>query len=391
VDSRIHLLARTANWSPAHGTVKLTVDGTSRGAIDIRLGHTIAGLTLGPHTVQLHLVDNGGATVASSSIVNFTVVDAIPGHERLEFDIIDAEFDTVHNRHVVVTANPDGIATIDAGTNAIRHVQTPLPGACVSISPDGTQAVVGHDARLTKVNLAAMTTTTAAVTCDIFDIVHGGNGFAYCFPRFDQSVQIHCIDLATGIETYSERSIWQQTFAKRHPSGIFIYGADYGLRLQKYDISSGTAGLLYNSSYCGDYVDGNLWISEDGTRLFARSGNIFTSSPVQAQDMQYIDRFSNTTSVTSLDTSAEMGIIALTPATPTTVQFYDGTDLSYQQDLPLPTFTAIDATTHAGHGRYLFFDAPGTTCHVLLRAVDSLGQTYAWAVVHQPTPAIINN
>ena len=75
-----------------------------------------------------------------------------------------------------------------------------------------------------------------------------------------------------------------------HPSGDYIYGADQGIfpsDIEKYDIRSGNLIYLYDSPYHGDYaMGGNLWISEDGLRIFTALGNVFRSSVNQDTDMK---------------------------------------------------------------------------------------------------------
>ena len=67
-----------------------------------------------------------------------------------------------------------------------------------------------------------------------------------------------CISLATGEETTSSGySIYAGTVAKLHPGGKAMYGADNGISpsdIEKYDIQSGTASVLYDSPYHGDYA-----------------------------------------------------------------------------------------------------------------------------------------
>jgi hypothetical protein len=55
-----------------------------------------------------------------------------------------------------------------------------------------------------------------------------------------------------------------------------------------YSIISDTAIYLYDSQYHGDYsISGNLWLSEDGNRIFTRGGSVFKTSAVESNDIVY--------------------------------------------------------------------------------------------------------
>ena len=116
----------------------------------------------------------------------------------------------------------------------------------MSVSPDGLYAAVGHDGYLSYVRLTrpAAVLKTIPVSCNVFDIVLAGNGYAYAFPLEDQWVYIRCIQLQTGQETQASGIVRERTRVKLHPDGLSIYGADNGLSpsdIEKYDISGGTA------------------------------------------------------------------------------------------------------------------------------------------------------
>src|SRR5207247_2440005 len=160
-------------------------------------------------------------------------------------------------------------------------VPLPVAPTAVSVAPGGMTAAAGHNGWVSHVNLSpAAITSTFAVSADVLDVVLAANRYAYAFPRHDQWETIRCINLTTGAETQSGvSSIYAGTLAKLHPNGTAIYGADNGLSpsdIEKYDISGGTARYLYDSPYHGDFpMCGDLWISNDGLRIFTRCGNVF--------------------------------------------------------------------------------------------------------------------
>ncbi|MDZ7778184.1 MAG: hypothetical protein U5L09_22455 [Bacteroidales bacterium] len=98
---------------------------------------------------------------------------------------------------------------------------------CLSISPDGETAAVGHDGQITLVDLDPLSIVkTTSVSRQAFDIVLSSENWAYVFPEKDQWEKIRCVDLDTEIETESTGNlIYENTRARLHPSGKYIYTA----------------------------------------------------------------------------------------------------------------------------------------------------------------------
>ena len=209
-------------------------------------------------------------------------------------DVVDAEYAKATDRLVYVAAD----ATLNIyhpDTKAVSSVSLSYMPTCVSVAPNGTKAVVGHNAHVTYVDLMTETVlTTNDVSCDALDIVLTDSGWTYVFPRRDQWEEIRCINVTTNNATetlHTGNDIYAGTKAKLHPSGKYIYGADNGLSpadIEKYDIQNGTASYLYDSPYHGDYsMGGDLWFEESGERLFTRAGTVFKTSDMQSIDMVY--------------------------------------------------------------------------------------------------------
>ena len=79
--------------------------------------------------------------------------------------------------------------------------------------------------------------------------------------------------------------------ARLHPSGDTLYAANNGLSpddIENYHVETGTVSLFGDSRYHGDYaMCGNLWISDDGARIYTTCGATFGASAVPANDMLY--------------------------------------------------------------------------------------------------------
>lgn len=209
-------------------------------------------------------------------------------------DVVDAEYAKTTDLLVYVAGDMT-LNIYHPDTKEISSVALSYTPTCVSISPDGTKAVVGHDSHVTYVDLLAETVLTVNdVSCDALDIVLTNDGWTYVFPRQDQWTYIRCINVTTPNATETTNTggpIYAGTKAKLHPSGKYVYGADNGLSpsdIEKYNIQNGTAQYLYDSPYHGDYpMDGDLWFEESGGRLFTRAGTVLKTSENSNQDMIY--------------------------------------------------------------------------------------------------------
>jgi chitinase len=190
------------------------------------------------------------------------------------------------------------------------------------------------------------------------------------------------------------------TLVRLHPSGKFIYGANNGLSpsdFEKYGIgTSATAGTaatyLYDSPYHGDYAfDGNVWISEDGLRLFARSGNAFRSSEVRAEDMLYGGALQGMSAVQWVVQSTAAGkVFALPGATfngegASELRVYDSAVLAYRGASVLPRYNIPSVGSYASHGRFVFTRADGARVYVIVQADGAAGLAQDWGVVTYQT------
>lgn len=223
--------------------------------------------------------------------------------------IADAEYDKSNDRIIAVTAMTNKLIVIDPETESLKELDVKMPASCVSVSSDGLYAAVGHMGAVSYVNLQEMQVEQVlGLTFDVFDIVLTARKWLYVFPGEGQHIPIYSINMSNGRTFNSWETIYDKTIGKLHPSEKYIYGATTGVSpsdFEKYAIS-GDAGarVLYESTYHGDYdFGGNIWISEDGNFLFAKSRNIFTATEDEATDMRYVKSLQGEGQVTCLDHS----------------------------------------------------------------------------------------
>ena len=335
-------------------------------------------------------VNDGTINSAEDQIMITAQKDII----QLNYQVGDAEYSKALDRLIIVSSSPaNQLHVFDPLTGADTAVNLPLAPSSVSVSPDGLSAAVGHNAWISYVDLTTATLVkTFAVSTDVLDVVLAGNGYVYAFPRTDQWEYLHCVNIATEVETLSTGGqIYAGTLAQLHPSGTAIYGADNGLSpsdIEKYDISAGTASYLYDSPYHGDYaMCGDLWISEDGLRIFTKCGNVFRSSSLQAEDMLYNGSLGM--NIVYLSHSVTAGkVIAIPQATnfpapgteDTQLQIFDYDFLTLVNTVPLPMIL-LGGQTYPVHGKYVFFSADGNHYFTIVQADANAGLLNDYGVI----------
>lgn len=220
----------------------------------------------------------------------------VSSRTALAHDVVDAEFSRALNAVVIVSSWPaPALQVVDAVSGQTRTLALNRLPVAVSVSPDGLSAAVGHDALVTHVDLATVGTATPSVrTLNLSavtgDLVLDGRGHVFVFPRVDQWVSVHSIDVATNTETL-RYGPYAGTRARLHPSGTRLYAANNGLSpddIENYDISTGVATRVADSPYHGDYpMCGDVWPSEDGQLLYTACGRAFRASALSTSDMVY--------------------------------------------------------------------------------------------------------
>ena len=333
----------------------------------------------GDYSIQL-IVDDGYAQ-SQAAVAQISVTYT---YQALDFNIVDAEYSDALERVVMISAEPSRLYTLDTETLQLTSLGLPLTPTSVSVGPDGRYAAIGHDGYVSYINLTNNTMLKIIPTStEVMDVVLDGNGYIHAFPIRDQWERIRTLNIATGVETlHSGNSIRAGTKAKLHPNGQWIYGADNGLSpsdIEKYDVSAGAASYVRDSPYHGNYpMCGNLWISDDGLRIFTACGKVFRSSAVATEDMTYNGSLANVTDLTSVDHSQVSSKVIAIPAqrgyynteiVDNRVNLYDYDYLTYEKSIFLPEFIVAD-NRYQNHGKFAFFNSDGTK-HIVIAESDA--------------------
>jgi len=142
----------------------------------------------------------------------------------IRYRIIDAEYSKGLERIISISASPNQLHIYDPGIEQETVVNLPKAPVCVSVSPDGYYAAVGHDAWISYVDLRSSRFIVAIpVPADVFDIVLGEMDMHTLFltPLLFCKSTVRCVDLNQLVGFGDSR----QTASRRQSS--LRYGCVY--------------------------------------------------------------------------------------------------------------------------------------------------------------------
>jgi hypothetical protein len=313
-------------------------------------------------------------------------------------DIVDAEFSAALNAIVMVSSYPENALYVhDLATRTERVIALTREPTAVSVGPDGMHAAVGHIGLVTIADLAVagaaepiLLTTVAAVQ----DVVLAGNGWVYAFPSGPSPRQLSSLHIATGAETLSTAAWSFDDFrAVLNLAGTALYAANTGStpdNVSRFPLGVGPAQYGYSAPYHGVHnVCGNVWLAENGSRLYSRCGATFSQSETQAEDLLYAgslalyapNGYNEGYLIESLSDSAEAQQVALIEfggycqSYPDTcrshVNLYSNASLTLATRYSLTPFT-VSGTTYAQWGMFAFHSADGSKRYVVSRLYGML-------------------
>jgi len=401
VNTRTFTVSNNGNaplsWNTASGDAYLNVDPAS-GSLSPGQSTTATvtvnrtGLSTGTYTSSVLIGSDAGQT----DTVGVRMKQFQESKWLLDYQVIDAEFSRSLNRIVAIVDSPPSLILLDPESRAIQSVGLPLSPNCVAAHPDSGFAAVGHNGFVTYVNLNTMSIIrTYAVTTDALDIVLPPTGWVHVFPQRDQWEYIRSINLATGQESNGTSQIYAGMRGRLHPSGKYMYGADNNLSpsdFYKFDVQPGPATLLWDSPYHGDYgTGGDLWFSEDGARLFGRSGDVFNSSATRSLDLTYSGHLAGLSYARWITHSSPAARIFAVSSdsylgqAPPEIRVYGDQYLAFLGTMALPPFLVPNGqgggTLYSSKGQYVFANEAGTRLYTMVRAATGSGLAHDWAVV----------
>ncbi|MBN1180900.1 MAG: hypothetical protein JXB49_01345 [Bacteroidales bacterium] len=319
----------------------------------------------------------------------------------VNFNVVDADYDFIHNRILCISDNPVySLRLVDLETRSSDSIILNYAPICISISPDFKKAVIGHENHVTYFDIESNSIIkTIGIDCIVSDIVIKNSGWAYAFSHTHNEENAYSID-PTCDSSYVNTEYPGISFsmkAKLHPSGKYIYAADNGVSpsgIEKYSIEENLLKVLYSEGFHGDYpIDGDLWISEDGNRIFTKSGYVFTTSEIQDLDIKYNGRLEKSTDIVSLSHSIQSDrIFAITTTNDdyrekfqeTRLDVYDGTNLIYLGAIEMEWYkkphSVNDYERFNPLGRFVFINSNSTCIYIISKGVFDTDLPDEWGI-----------
>ncbi len=325
----------------------------------------------------------GGQTVAITQDIPAPNESFVP----LSFNAVAGEYDKALDRFVMVSAAPNEMHIFDPAANSDQVLPLGPAPLSLSLSADGTSAIVGHDGWVSAVDLVNTQVSKVYVLQDVANIVAlGPNGYAYTFQK-SYSASGTSLDLSTGTPKQVSLAIGVNA-ARVGPSGHKLYVDQSGLGtydLQSSPIISGFSTYPNQNLACG-----GLWFTQDGTRLLSGCGSVFSVSDVASQDLQPAGSAPLALGgFRWADDSQAAKTIAVIPGNPyqnsiygvqdTVIQFFASNGLNLQSETPAPTFS-VAGKTYAGHGNVVSWNSAGSRVFVLEQADSAANLTSSFAI-----------
>ncbi|MHC1730122.1 MAG: IPT/TIG domain-containing protein [Syntrophobacteraceae bacterium] len=325
-----------------------------------------------------------GIALFASAFFLFSPPDSTAGLKQLDHRVIDAEYSKSLDRIITVSAEPKNQLHIyNPETGEDTSVDLEKAPTCVSVSPDGLRAAVGHSAMVSLIDLTGSAVIqTTPVSSDVFDVVLAGNGYVYTIQRdFYVYAFLKSVNLQTAEETSASGNFSDSSRLELHPDGKEIYATGH-FQISKYNIESGAAAYLYTVS---QDIYRKFWISQEGKRIFTIDGYIYNTSASQSMDIRYNGTINNIYAIAGLTHHTDANKVLLIPFTSEfayanqEVWVHDDKYLQLQGKVKLPRFPA--GGTSFGHGRHVFFNSAGNKYYVILQSNPKEGLLMDYGVV----------
>ncbi|MBX0328140.1 protein kinase [Oscillochloris sp. ZM17-4] len=302
--------------------------------------------------------------------------------QPLPYRVLDAAYSPAIDRLLLIQESTASLFIVNPIDGSTQEVDLPKPATALAISRDGARAAIGHDARVTIVDLrSGQVEKSLELSAQASSLVLADNNRVYVSPARDQWSAIHAIDLSSGREVLGQSNqIYAQTQLALGPDSASLYTADRGLSpsdIAHFDISGDAPVALYDSPYHGDYeMCGDLWVAPEGHKIVTACANVFRAAPERERDMTYTGSLSPLKGVADAAFVTETGTIAALPrfayadegrvADQNEVYFFEYETLNPEGVVTLPDFKS-GVTTYRSYGRHIFASGDGKSFYVIVQ------------------------
>lgn len=200
--------------------------------------------------------------------------------------------DAVYNRQqdivVMTTSSPAAIKVLDPISNSTTSIALPKAISSFAVSPDGTHAVVAHDALISYIDLKkGVLERSVQISANPSAVFVTNDGIAYMAGSYTGGQWINqppVVDMVSG-KILSDVGYTQMLYSG--PKGIYadrknkFFYQSVGLSpadidYQTFDPVTHKYTASGDSPYHGDYSTGSsMWLNEEQTVLFTNVGTMF--------------------------------------------------------------------------------------------------------------------
>lgn len=221
--------------------------------------------------------------------------------QSLTHDVIAAKYSRGLNRVVMVSGSPSTrLYLMDPTTGVEQSLALSRVPTSLALSPDGSEAAVGHDGRITWVKLDTLAQAQPEVklldlSAKAYSLALDASRHVYVVPESDQWVNLRTVDVSTNVEStttavgglYAKDSI-----VVRHDGhALYTQYADLSTSaLHAWTLQSGVPVYVRESdpvAFDNSLCPGTLWMSNDDSGLVTGCGVIVKSSPGTSNDLVY--------------------------------------------------------------------------------------------------------
>ncbi|MCE5332897.1 MAG: hypothetical protein LLF95_12255 [Bacteroidales bacterium] len=196
----------------------------------------------------------------------------------VEGKIADAFFDKSTDILYYVTTQPDKLIAYNTKTKTVvQELSLSKAPTCLSVSEDGTKALVGHGGLISHLDLKNnKVLNTYNVNGILSDIEFAANNWCAYTEGGSYNIQwtkIYWVDLSTG-SVSAGSIVYEDCIIKKVPGKDYIIGSETELSsgLYVYDINTRTEKANISESI--DF----FWFVNDGENLVSASGDVFRVS-----------------------------------------------------------------------------------------------------------------
>lgn len=318
-----------------------------------------------------------------------TIHSVLPERTSLNFNIVDATYDVVSDRIIAISAQPQNkLLAIHPATGETQEILLNSQPLSVHLNSELGQVAIGQTDRFTIVDLASFTIVRESQTeKDNYAVFMPNESWLFSTPEY---AYLNRINLNTGeIKINSHYGLMR---FKQHPfRENALLGSVMNLHpsmMDVYDISNGNFEKLYSSERGDDLRDvhDNFWLTRNKQLIVTRGKCVFTCSPVQEQDLQFVGMLSEGKVINSMVHTDRFSQIATITRYQNVwlpgnndILFYSVPDFSVTGKIPVPVVNSQPG--EPSEGFFIFTDKAQKRLYVLAADHFELFDATDWTLL----------